>query len=375
MKLRVLITLIVLLAFVPPTSLYGSVVPYDDLGVADASIYRMNFDNLIVDGIIETDEYPEIITLKTVTDTVVTSLAWGHNLTHIAVALQASTTGWIAIGMGDVGVVMENADIIMGAVASNTAIIQDMYSTGYSAPGVDTRQDIVESDGIEDGGITTIEFLIPMSSDDTEGYDHNWGLNNTFGFFAGVHFTSDSFTEAHDIHTASLTVEIHSIEIPPKAISRLDINLFEITGQNTVRINVSIIDTLANTSLPDLEINFYIKTTYGKIFFDSQISNQDGNVSTTYDVSTPGNYTFFAIFLGSSEIRGGEASVSHFVEGEIVSQLPYYQDLRDYFDDEHLMRSFILFMFYLTIICIILAYISVFRDLFRIKSIGKRIKE
>ncbi len=78
-------------------------------------------------------------------------------------ALSAETTGWVAIGIDPV-TIMENADMIFGWVddTGNTYTV-DAYATGPYGPHPPDEElggtnDILESTGTEQNGITTIEF-------------------------------------------------------------------------------------------------------------------------------------------------------------------------------------------------------------------------
>jgi len=97
-------------------------------------------------------------------------VSWKNDAQYLYMALNGSTTGWIAIGFEPTDW-MKDADIIMGAVEDGKAIVKDEYSTGNYGPHPDDTDlggtyDILEYGGREVGGNTVIEFKRKMNTGD-----------------------------------------------------------------------------------------------------------------------------------------------------------------------------------------------------------------
>lgn len=83
--------------------------------------------------------------------------------------VEAPTTGWIAVGF-DPDRMMKGANIIIGYVNGGTTEIEDHFGTALTSHTRDTdlggSRDIVIRGGDENGGTTTLEFIIPLNSGD-----------------------------------------------------------------------------------------------------------------------------------------------------------------------------------------------------------------
>ncbi|MBN1390759.1 MAG: hypothetical protein JXA22_08980 [Candidatus Thermoplasmatota archaeon] len=122
-----------------------------------------------LDGIITAGEY----TNSTKFDSDRFELHWNVSGDMIFVAMKAEATGYISIGI-DPTSQMAQADMILGWVdGDRIAHVQDMFSTGALGPHpLDTAQggtdDILDYNGTEYGGWTTIEFKRNLSTEDTK---------------------------------------------------------------------------------------------------------------------------------------------------------------------------------------------------------------
>jgi len=99
---------------------------------------------------------------------------WKSDEQYIYIGLKVNTTGWIAVGIQP-GLMMNEADIIIGDVSDGKATIDDQYSTGNFGPHVSDEQlggtnDILEFGGKEMMGHTLIEFKRALDTGDK--YDH-----------------------------------------------------------------------------------------------------------------------------------------------------------------------------------------------------------
>jgi len=87
----------------------------------------------------------------------------------IHVLLQAKTTGWVAIGF-DPENAMQGANIIIGAVKDGKVKIEDHYGDrkrGHSSDAkLGGKNDVLNPDGSEVDGMTTLSFTLPVKTDD-----------------------------------------------------------------------------------------------------------------------------------------------------------------------------------------------------------------
>ncbi|MHA2027750.1 MAG: DOMON domain-containing protein [Candidatus Kariarchaeaceae archaeon] len=339
----------------------------------DAFLYFSDLDAITLDGSIGIGEYADTIIVKDLSGDFVNLLSWGHNHTHLAIGMVFESTGWVAIGLGDVGVSMFNADIIMAYVIGSQVTIKDMFGTGLVEPTEDSDSYIQANlvAGIDNSTHTTLELIIPMRSNDSLGKDHNWITNNTYGFFTAFHDTIDDFTTEHTSHSTTLNVEVVSFLAEPREIDiKMNVTTGVIPGNVTLSVEVKRIDD--NLPMVGLEINFYRKTLYGRLLYGSAVSDGDGIAQTEISVETSGNVTFIAIYEGSAFIKRGESEKWLIIDpiGETTSE-EEFGDLRDTFNDEFLIRHFLLIILYIMLAGLFLMYVSVVFDLgqiFRLRN-------
>ena len=117
------------------------------------------------DGVIGPGEYSETLDQGTY------KLYWYSTESTIRVAMQATTEGWVALGLQP-GERMKDSDIILGLVVDGEILLLDSYSSGDFGPhkadsefgGTD---DIVVFGGSESGGSTTVEFERALDTGDS----------------------------------------------------------------------------------------------------------------------------------------------------------------------------------------------------------------
>lgn len=145
------------------------------------------------DGAIADGEYAHEATVGEV------RLWWSNDAEFLYLAMEASTTGWVAVGL-DPEVRMKGANFIIGAVAGGEAQIWDAYGT---APTGNTHppdeelggtNDIVAYAGVEEGGVTRFEVQIPLDSGDE--FDKPLEPGGTYPIIVAVG-SSDSFGAIH----------------------------------------------------------------------------------------------------------------------------------------------------------------------------------
>jgi hypothetical protein len=97
---------------------------------------------------------------------------WTNDAQHLYAALAAETGGWVAVGLDPDGK-MQGANYLFGYVQGGETSIQDMFGTRPAGPGshppdeqLGGSNDVLEYGGREEGGMTVIEFKIPLDSGD-----------------------------------------------------------------------------------------------------------------------------------------------------------------------------------------------------------------
>jgi len=103
-------------------------------------------------------------------------IRWLSDDQYIYIGIRAKTTGWVALGIKPTSA-MKDADMIFGFVKDGAITVSDQFSTGtYGPHSPDTElggtNDILEFDGKEEGGYTTIEFKRRLSTGDE--YDNEF---------------------------------------------------------------------------------------------------------------------------------------------------------------------------------------------------------
>jgi hypothetical protein len=334
----------------------------------DAYIYFSDFSEINIDGIINENEYPQSIAISSLN-----YLSWVHNNTHLAIGLTFNCTGWIGIGLGEVGSGMASADMIVASITNNQVSISDMYATGRNTTIEDSDSyiDLNQVAGSETTDQTILEMIIPLQSSDTAGNDHNWQVNNTYGFFTAYHEDSDDFTVEHTSHSPKLTTRLLPTPANVKVIE-LDFNI-EVTNITTLILSAHVTDLILNSSVSDLEIEFYRKTEFGRLLLGSDPTDVNGNASITIDIDFSGNVSLLAYYAGSEFIEKSEVAQNW------LSPIPYqdddekFGDLRDTFNDEFLIRHFLTGLLIIILIVLTLAYLTVFTDLAKLFNLRNHV--
>ncbi len=97
------------------------------------------------------------------------SFAWKIDGDKLLGKMSAKTDGWVAVGFNP-STKMKDANIIIGYVDGKDAKIYDHFGEKATGHSEDTKQggseDVTLVSGVEEGGMTTIEFTIPIKSAD-----------------------------------------------------------------------------------------------------------------------------------------------------------------------------------------------------------------
>lgn len=131
------------------------------------------------------------------------AFAWKVDGDTLAVKLTAETDGWVGIGFNPVKE-MKGANFILGYVKNGVAELDDDFGTDENSHKPDTKlggtSDVTLVGGTETGGVTTIEFTIPLNSSDKNDtkIDVNGDTTVLLAYGAG----RDSFKSKHKYRTA-----------------------------------------------------------------------------------------------------------------------------------------------------------------------------
>ncbi len=97
------------------------------------------------------------------------SVAWSVTGDTLAVKMSASTEGWVGVGFNPTDQ-MKDANFVLGYVKKGKAKIIDEFGTEANKHSSDKKLggsvDATLVAGIEEGGVTTIEFTMPLNSAD-----------------------------------------------------------------------------------------------------------------------------------------------------------------------------------------------------------------
>ncbi len=118
------------------------------------------------DGVIGEGEYAHQVDAAGVT------FHWSNDAEYLYGALSAQTVGWVAVAF-DPEARMQGASFVFGYVEGGQTFIEDMYGIRPAGPGshppdeqLGGSHDIPEYGGLEEGGVTVIEFKMSLDSGD-----------------------------------------------------------------------------------------------------------------------------------------------------------------------------------------------------------------
>lgn len=122
------------------------------------------------------------------------SLFWQNDATNLYVGLVSPGTGWAGIGFSD-RFGKPGTNIILGAVSSGMVTIEDHYGVTKELHLADRTSSLLAIGGSETSGETTLEFVIPLASGDSQ--DVTLVPGQTVAVILAYQATKDSFTAQH----------------------------------------------------------------------------------------------------------------------------------------------------------------------------------
>ena len=146
-------------------------------------------------SVAQSTEYQHSITEKKI------AFSWSVVGDQLAVKLAAPTTSWVAVGFNPSNK-MKDANIIIGYVKKGKVKISDEFGTASTQHKGDKKVGGVDHvtvvGGTEEGGITTIEFTIPLNSGDEKDGVIDPAADTTVILAQGE--GRDSFKTKHKVH-------------------------------------------------------------------------------------------------------------------------------------------------------------------------------
>lgn len=136
------------------------------------------------------------------------TFAWAVDGDNLAVKISAKTEGWVGIGFNP-SEKMKDANFILGYVKKGEPEIVDHFGdkeTGHSSDKkLGGSENATLVGGTEEGGVTTIEFTIPLASADN--YDTKIDVNGETMVLLAYGAGRDSFRSKHR-YRGSFTVNL-----------------------------------------------------------------------------------------------------------------------------------------------------------------------
>lgn len=131
------------------------------------------------------------------------SFAWKVDGDKLAVKLAAETDGWVGIGFNP-SKDMKDANFILAYVKDGETKITDEFGDSETSHAPDDKlggtNDVTLVGGTETGGMTTVEFTIPLKSADK--YDKAINVNGDTVVLLAYGSGRDSFKTKHTYRTA-----------------------------------------------------------------------------------------------------------------------------------------------------------------------------
>lgn len=131
------------------------------------------------------------------------TMTWSVTGANLSVKLSAVTTGWVAVGFNP-SAGMQGANIIIGYVSAGNVFIRDDYGNGATLHTQDTTDNVANKTGTETGGVTEINFTIPLDSGDPQ--DQKLAVGNTYNIIL-AYGSADDFGLQH-ANRAAATIKI-----------------------------------------------------------------------------------------------------------------------------------------------------------------------
>ncbi|MHA2168970.1 MAG: DOMON domain-containing protein [Candidatus Kariarchaeaceae archaeon] len=237
----------------------------------DTSIPFVDTSNVIIDGNVTDNEYqaeyyvPIIQSPESPSDGIL--VYWEFNDDNLTVALISSGTGWVSLA---IGTSMFDANMIMGGLDGLNAYCNDTISKGLVIPPDDTTQvggsnDILAYNATESATNTTLEFVIPLDSGDSN--DKLLVANNSYTMFFAYHETIDDITIKHSGFSNKFEVYLGDEDDDPGSI---DVGEFDFSVPAVEISNVIIDGDITEDEFPG---SFYDRDSGMTVHWEHTLEN------------------------------------------------------------------------------------------------------
>lgn len=130
------------------------------------------------------------------------TFSWKIDGENLAAKITAETDGWVGIGFNP-SKKMKDANYVIGYVKKGEVKVVDEFGTTNTGHKNDSKlggtDDVTVIGGSEEGGITTIEFVIPLKSEDKNDGEIKVDADTTVLLAYGA--GRDSFKSKHKYRT------------------------------------------------------------------------------------------------------------------------------------------------------------------------------
>lgn len=126
------------------------------------------------------------------------SLFWQNDATNLYVGLVSPGTGWAGVGFSNRSG-KPGTNIILGAVSNGMVTIEDHYGVTKELHLPDKTSSLLAIGGSETNSETTLEFVIPLASGDSQ--DVTLVPGQTVAVILAYQATQDSFTALHTTYS------------------------------------------------------------------------------------------------------------------------------------------------------------------------------
>ena len=265
--------------------------------------------SVTVDGVVGGMEYPAAgVFVDVRTGMVIRAAQDGIDM---AVALTSPGTGWLSVGFGRPGVVMDGDNILMGFVSGGTTVLTDQFGLGLEHAvdeSLGGRDNVLAAAGTESGAGTTIEFRFPLDTGDP--YDYRLQPGRTYGLMFAYAATADDLVTMHTSASLALvTIEPDPSRIPTRIASlALEAVGTPVEG-GAISLNVLL---TGDDGLPyaPAQIGFYVNSSVGLGLLDFVDVDPNGTASLNYTFLTSGPVPFVARFDGDLDYLPANATLT-----------------------------------------------------------------
>ncbi|MFV2014378.1 MAG: hypothetical protein ACC656_03030, partial [Candidatus Heimdallarchaeota archaeon] len=219
--------------------------------------------------------------------------------------------------------------------------------------------------GSEINGITTIEFTVPLQSNDADGHDHFWHIGDRVGFFTAYQKTKKAFDREHNEHSRSETVEILDKSFPPPVDSSLNF-FIEDNKNGSVTLHSEFNGGL---TVDDHEVGYFQKTIFGNLFIGDVFTDKVGHAEMVINVEKTGELEFVAVFYGDINHVRKTSRSTLMISKVAETQEKEYGDLRDTVGGRF-MRILLIFTLFFLVSWLVYLYTTTLLDVLKIKKIG-----